>query len=362
MVAAPTINTRVQGVDALRGIGALAVFVCHLNQYWSFLHLPGKLPQLSALAAHGVDLFIVISGFCLAFPLTRQPRPSVDAVPFWKRRALRILPAYYVALLAAFALAVLPATWHLLVESPASGGDLAAYALFVQTWIPSTTGAINGSLWSVSLEVHLYLVFPLLVAWWRRWGLWSLLVASCLLSVAWTASAALAPGTSLGYSFTLPDRLVQFVAGMCCAVIYQHRQLIDRRWLIAALAVGLALAAGVDTANLHVGQSAVWAIPCAAAVLLFTGPVGDWFARTPLDSFGTRSYSFYLLHQPVIQVAAPVVALLPDAWPVYWIVGGGLVLLVTVVLAQALYQWVELPSHRLSRRVRVDRATGSVGR
>ncbi|KYH43076.1 hypothetical protein AZH51_06405 [Branchiibius sp. NY16-3462-2] len=345
-----------RGVDALRGIGAFAVFVCHLNQYWSFLHLPGKLPQLSALAAHGVDLFIVISGFCLALPLTRG-QPAVDAVPFWKRRALRILPSYYVALLAAFLLAVLPATWHLLVRSPATGGDLAAYAFFIQPWIPSTTGAINGSLWSVSLEVHLYLVFPLLVLWWRRWGLWSLLVASCVLSVVWSALGPLAPGTALGYSFTLPDRLIQFVAGMCCAVIYQHRSAIDRRWLVAALAVGLVMAAGVDTADIGLGQAVVWAFPCAAAVLLFTGPVGDWFAETPLDGFGLRSYSFYLVHQPVIQVAAPAVALLPDAWPVYWILGGGLVLLATSLVARVLYRCVEQPSHALSRQVRGGRTT-----
>ncbi|PWJ26151.1 peptidoglycan/LPS O-acetylase OafA/YrhL [Branchiibius hedensis] len=347
--------TRVRGIDALRGIGALAVFGCHINQYWAFLHLPGKLPQLSALAAHGVDLFIVISGFCLALPMTRH-RPAVDAIPFWKRRALRILPAYYVALLAAFALAALPPTWPLLAQSPAGGGDLAAYALFVQAWIPSTTGAINGSLWSVSLEVHLYLLFPLLVAWWRRWGLWSLLAASFLLSVAWSALGPLAPGTALGYSFTLPDRLSQFVAGMCCAWVFTHRRTLQRRWLVALLAVGLVMAAAVDTAHIHLGASVVWAIPCAAAVLLFTGPVGDWFAHTPMDGFGLRSYSFYLVHQPVIQLAAPLVALLPSAWPVYWLVGGAVVLLVTTLVARVLYRWVELPSHRLSRKARTGRA------
>lgn len=346
--------TRVRGVDALRGVGALAVFVCHINQYWSFMHLPGKLPQLSALAAHGVDLFIVISGFCLALPLTRQ-RPVVDVGSFWKRRALRILPAYYVALLAAFVLAALPATWHLLATSPATGGDLAAYALFIQTWIPSTTGAINGSLWSVSLEVHLYVVFPLLVAWWRRWGLWSLCAACLLVNLVWSALGPLAPGTALGYSFTLPDRLIQFVVGMCCAWLYQHGRPVGRRWLLAALAVGLVLAAAVDTAHLHVGASAVWALPCGAAVLLFTGGVGDWFAETPLDGFGLRSYSFYLVHQPVIQLAAPVVTLLPAAWPVYWILGGGVVLVVTSLAARVLYRGVELPSHVLSRRVRVAR-------
>ena len=88
----------------LRGFAALAVFVCHIGGYWTFLKLPSKLPEILTWGTHGVDLFIVISGFCLMIPVLRS-EGRLNVGQFYGRRATRILPAYYVALAIAAALA-----------------------------------------------------------------------------------------------------------------------------------------------------------------------------------------------------------------------------------------------------------------
>src|SRR5580765_5188837 len=117
-------RSRIAGIDGMRAIAALSVFGCHLVAYW---HLQGRLPlkltPLSELGAHGVDLFVVISGFCLALPVARSGL-VLDSTNFFIRRAARILPPYYVALAACATLAIIPRTSHYVVGTPAGAKEV----------------------------------------------------------------------------------------------------------------------------------------------------------------------------------------------------------------------------------------------
>jgi len=343
---------RVHGIDSLRGLAAVAVFWCHVAQFWPGMDLPGKLPELFALGAHGVDVFIVVSGFCLALPFTARSA-GVDVGAFYGRRAWRMLPPYYAALLVAVLLATLPATWPRVVAGPAGPGDVVAHVLGVQSWFPSTLGTINGSLWTVSLEIQLYLVFPLVVLAWHRWGVRLLLLASVLLALAWFACGLLVPSVdAVGNGYALPARLVQFVAGIACAVLVRSGRRLPARAAFPLLAVLVLVGAVVDTARAPVVLSVLaWGAVGAVAVLALVGRTGERLARTPAEPFGRRSFSFYLLHQPLILLAAgPVLALLPDQWLVQLVVGGGLCLVATTLVAFALYRWVELPAQEAGKR------------
>lgn len=349
MTIETTTSTRVEGVDALRGLAAIAVFVCHIGGYWGFLDLPGKLPQLVAAGAHGVDVFIVISGFCLALPLAGHRR-ALRVPQFYGRRAWRILPPYYVALAIAAVLALLPATWHLTVARQATLGDVLLHVVTGQAWVPGEVGTINGSLWSVALEVQLYLLFPLLVLAWRRWGITPVLVGAVALDLAWRGSGALGGPAPLGSDLVVPARLDQFVAGMACAVAIRAGFTWSVRRGLVVFAVATLAALGTSTLDLGVFTGVAWAAAGSSAVLLLAGPLGRALGGTVLDRFGARSFSFYLLHQPVLLVGAPVVALLPGGMPVQLVVGGLAAFGVTVLLAELLYRGVELPSHHAGRR------------
>jgi peptidoglycan/LPS O-acetylase OafA/YrhL len=344
-----TSSTRVEGVDALRGLAALAVFVCHIGGYWGFLDLPGKLPQLVAAGAHGVDVFIVISGFCLALPLAGHRR-GLRVPAFYGRRAWRILPPYYVALAIAAVLALLPATWHLTVARQASVGDVLLHLVTGQAWVPGEVGTINGSLWSVALEVQLYLLFPLLVLAWRRWGIVPVLVGAVALDLAWRSAGAVGGPAPLGSDLVVPARLDQFVAGMACAVAIRAGLAWSTRRSLVTVAVATLVALATSTLDLGVVTGVTWAAAGASAVLLLAGPVGRALGATALERFGARSFSFYLLHQPVLLVLAPAVALLPGGTPVRLVVGGLVALALTVLAAEVLYRGVEMPSHRAGRR------------
>ncbi|WP_431835682.1 acyltransferase family protein [Cellulomonas sp. Y8] len=349
MTIGTTTSARVEGVDALRGLAAIAVFICHIGGYWGFLDLPSKLPQLVAAGAHGVDVFIVISGFCLALPLAGHRRP-LRVPQFYGRRAWRILPPYYVALAIAAVLALLPATWHLTVARQASLGDVLLHIVTGQAWVPGEVGTINGSLWSVALEVQLYLLFPLLVLAWRRWGIVPVLIVAVALDLAWRGSGALGGPAPLGSDLVVPARLDQFVAGMACAVAIRAGFTWSVRRGLVVFAIATLAALGTSTLDLGVFTGVAWAAAGSSAVLLLAGPLGRALGDTVLDRFGARSFSFYLLHQPVLLVGAPAVALLPGGTPVQLVAGGAIAFLVTVAAAELLYRGVELPSHHAGRR------------
>jgi len=107
----PTLQAFEQGrlpfIDGLRGVAILSVLLYHCWVHTIrtplLFSLGGRHVDVTAplhLGYLGVHLFLVLSGFCLTFPLARRG-PSgmvLDLRRFFRRRALRILPPYYVAL------------------------------------------------------------------------------------------------------------------------------------------------------------------------------------------------------------------------------------------------------------------------
>ncbi|MBN8205319.1 acyltransferase [Microbacterium esteraromaticum] len=351
---------RIGGLDALRGLAALAVFICHAAAYWGGLGLPRLVSSATQVGAHGVDVFIVLSGFVLTLPLVARGR-SLNVGQFYGRRMWRILPAYWTALAIAAVLALGPA-WDLVVAERASVRDLLLHVFAIQTVFPSNLGAINGSLWSVSLEILLYLLFPLLIVLLHRVGGTVLVLAAIALSFStWWVGSQLSSGNAVDAFFssshTLPIRLVQFVMGMVLAMVLMRpgSTALDpthRNRTLAMLAAGATTLAAVAASTLDVPPGinlTLWGICGAALVWLFA-----LFAQSPvvrtLDKAGTRSYSFYLMHQPIVLLMWPIIAVLPGNPVVVLLYGGVVALVIVSCAAEALYRLVERPSHRYAVR------------
>ncbi|MFC4139889.1 MULTISPECIES: acyltransferase [unclassified Microbacterium] len=351
-------QSRIGGLDALRGLSALAVFVCHLTAYWSGLGLPHLVYTAAQVGAHGVDIFVVLSGFVLTLPLV-APGRSLNVRQFYGRRMWRILPAYWVALAFAAVLAAGPA-WDLVVAQRATLWDVVVHVFALQTLFVPTLGAINGSLWSISLEILLYLLFPVLVLLLHRLGGAVLVVAAAGLSLTtwWLGTQFVIGGPFggfLGDGHTLPMRLVQFVAGMVLATVLLRPgstalEPSRRRRSQAVTAAAVTGAAAVAASTLDVPQGinlSLWAACGAALVWLFALFAQNRGMRA-LDKAGTRAYSFYLVHQPLVLLAWPVAALLPGGPVVVLLYGGLLTLLVVCAAAEVLFRYVERPSHRIA--------------
>src|SRR4051794_35933588 len=160
---------RLAGLDGVRGLAALFVVVNHVFER-AFPGYPvDRAPLWAAWFIYGrfaVVVFIVLSGFSLALSPARHGWRLEGVWGFARRRARRILPAYWAAL--AFSLAV---TWLVVVppgEAVPGAKSVVVNGLLVQNLVGAPSP--NRAFWSMAVEAQLYLAFPLLLAMVRRWG------------------------------------------------------------------------------------------------------------------------------------------------------------------------------------------------
>ena len=114
------------------------------------------LTRLIRMGEWGVDIFFVLSGVLLTTPLIRkglQPFLKEDAIKFYIRRALRILPAFY------FTLLLLIYLLQFGLGKTPSAAEMLQHAFFVNTWFG--TNHLRGAFWSLPVEVAFYAFLPI---------------------------------------------------------------------------------------------------------------------------------------------------------------------------------------------------------
>ncbi len=154
-LAPPPGNPRFALFDSLRGLAALAIVTFHVCSITGALDRPVLGEVITVAGPRSLVLFFVISGFLLYRPYVSARaggRSGPRAPRYLRRRALRILPAYWVALTA---LAIFPGivgvfddTWY-------------RYYFFGQLYSQETVGGGIPVAWSLCVEVTFYLLLPL---------------------------------------------------------------------------------------------------------------------------------------------------------------------------------------------------------
>lgn len=151
---------RHNNLDLIRLAAAAAVVVSHA---WPLAMGPGTAEPLKALTGHSLGGWAVGVFFFLSGVLITASAETHAAAAFWRRRALRILPGLFVALVLGLALAVLSG-------GRADPGLALAYVLRGLTlvsiehnlpgaWAANPyPGAVNGPLWSLFYEVAAYVL------------------------------------------------------------------------------------------------------------------------------------------------------------------------------------------------------------
>jgi peptidoglycan/LPS O-acetylase OafA/YrhL len=236
---------------------------------------------------------------------------------FLRRRAKRLLPAYYTSLLVFVALELLLAGHLAFPRYPWQELPFLVVTHLTMTFtlFASTFYAFNGAYWSLGLEWQLYLSLPLLVLTSRRYGLLRTVLAVVAIDIAYRVGLQVAidfhamnggaPVANLVLPNLLPGRWAEFAFGMVAAHLYVSGKL--TQW---SRVVGFSLIPLVPLALLSVGDPlshlVFGAVFFAVLCLVLTGDnllsrVVSW---RPLVSLGVMSYSLYLVHQPIVQALA----------------------------------------------------------
>jgi peptidoglycan/LPS O-acetylase OafA/YrhL len=308
-------------LDGLRALCALFVVLHHayLTVWNVAAHRmpPPKVFAYTQWLIHGtsaVGVFIVISGYCLMLPVIKNDGVlKRGAIAFFKKRARRILPPYYFAmlfsaLLAALAIHVKTGTqWDASV--PVTLHGIFNHIFLVNDALNDTS--INYVFWSISVEWRIYFVFPILVILWRKWGA----ARACMAGIL--AGYILRYVTNhLGFGGVTAHYLALFSLGMLGATISMSA---DPKWRalrerLPWNAITMAIAAILVVAHCVMGWEKfagryVWidfVIGLWAMSLLVTASQSvksTWLLSARLLTWiGTFAYSLYLIHAPLLQV------------------------------------------------------------
>ncbi len=389
-------------LDGLRALAALSIVAFHvyLAERFEYTTWGKEASSDFFFLATGVHLFFVLSGFLLFLPFAKailHATPLPSARVFYKRRALRILPAYLVCLI----LLVMLQPRTLGINDPLFLGDLVSHLFLIHDDFPRFIQDIDGPFWTLAVEVQFYLALPLLALILSRLVGSTRSVARLSAGVGGIIVYALAlraldalvmahlvnfgdPFRALGQIFvlatmgTLGKFLEVFAVGMMCAVLYvatvEDRQLAvtwQQRlaWLLLASAIVLIAvlkpiqeysspryAPGFNMGVLGVVVPGL--VGLAYGTLLLSIVWGNRFLRAPFEFYPLRfigliSFSLYLWHVPIIH---PVIPVLQNSQASAF----GLLPLALAV-AYLSYQFVERPflGRRKKRAMLSDRVTAS---
>ena len=322
-------------LQALRGVAVVWVIAFHYDALRAgtadpMLAFLAQMPSLHTAVQRGylgVDLFFILSGFVLALPWWlaraegRRP-PSTSA--FYRRRARRIVPAYYVQLLVLFAI-VLP----LLLGPRYWARDLyvylangVAHGLFLHTTSPLTSASmnVNGALWTLAVEAQFYLLLPWIIPVVMRAPIRSCLAALAA-AIAWRHAslhefgAIVAVQSHLGAHWGWPEQAIRqvlllqlptyaghFALGMVAGGAWlRWRTLAAPRVyvLAAAIAAAMLLASVIFVAS-PPWQRFGWLVATIALAALVWSAAAGGRSIASLEAVGRVSYSAYLYHLPLL--------------------------------------------------------------
>lgn len=351
-------------LDGVRAIAFLLVLWYHLPLS---LHgeAGGRLVAWLDVGYFGVDVFFVLSGFVVTRVLLLDRDRGVPLRSFYLRRALRILPIYYLVLAVVALVDPFAELWwcalHVANYRQIAGGNL----------------QYLGHLWSLSVEEHFYLVWPfaLLLAGRGRAPLAALAMFAVCAASVWYYFAHGHERLVIGMTEATTTRLRAMLLGALFA--FWEGGIRTRPWRSTAIAGGMVVASVACTEWCLIGsgiaqrivdsgmpepgrlrpvfQLAGYALSSGAVVLLaiaWSGrraPHAALLRLSPLRWVGTISYGLYLYHLPVLfAFGRPEL----DADTTSARMRALLAIAATFAVAALSFRFVERPLIRLGRRGR----------
>jgi peptidoglycan/LPS O-acetylase OafA/YrhL len=350
------------GIDGLRAIAVIAVILYHAE----FGFIPGGFL--------GVEVFLVISGYLISslLILERLRTGAVNLKEFWIRRARRLLPALGVLL-------ILTVTGALLFARDALfrlNQDVLGALTYSTNWVmivrqesyfeAFSRPPLLRHLWSLAVEEQFYLFFPLVFVGGmtilslrsrgygqtaRRFFLVALIGAVASTALMWALFVPYEDPSRV--YFGTDTRAAGLLIGVALAFLWQpwrFSRRLDARGTALLNVVGFTALGGLTLLLLRMGEydlflyrGGFFTVSMLTAVVIAStvhpqGALNPALGNRPLVWVGKRSYGLYLYHWPVFIFLRPGVDVPWGRWPTL-----AVQLVLTVVIAEASYRWIEQP-------------------
>ena len=327
--------------DLVRLVLATSVVFLHFDHLLNQAEASDILQYTEWLSSRAVPAFFVVSGFVVYMSFDRNQ----DLMKYTVSRFLRLYPAYFVVVTLVALLPLIsttcadaemftPTWWRYLVVN-------LGFANFLQPTLPCVFDAnfdqaLNGSLWTLKIEVMFYATVPILYYLIRRFGALPILLATFILSLAYHgAMMALLRTTESGIYETLanqlPGQMSYFSIGI---LLYLYYGDFYRYWkFLVAVGVVLLFLPVLSAEPIGVGL-----ITIAAATVAKK--------HVDLTKVGDLSYGIYIFHFPIIQLSLQL-GLFEGQWVLHFVA----ILLATFIAAFLSSRLIEIPAMRLKKKL-----------
>jgi len=348
---------RLDFLQAFRALAAVIVSISHMAT--ELLSKPRFANSATLYWGHslafGVDIFFIISGFIMVYTTANAAGGRGDAMSFFRRRLIRIVPVYwlYTSLFLAVVLLHPSSITH-------SNIDI-QHVLASYFFIPMTERA-GGEIapvyalgWTLNYEMFFYAVFALVLLAPRR----HLMPILAVLFVTLVVIGLFVPQSFTAVWYWTRSSILEFLFGAVIAQLYLRSFRLPVWLCVSFVLAGVALwqsvfgIFGVDAGD-HSTRGLLWGIPAALMVsgVALCPPVRRIFTMrwaVPLVVVGDISYSLYLVHMFTVRAMTYAIPASRFGWayPAVYIV---LTTAATIGAAYLSYIWFEKPVHDLARR------------
>jgi peptidoglycan/LPS O-acetylase OafA/YrhL len=300
-------------IPSLNGIRAISVLLVVLAHSGFGTIIPGGL---------GVTIFFFLSGYLITTLMVTESEHvgNIAVLSFYARRIFRLAPALVITLTIAYGL-----TYFGLLSGRISLEGLTAqllyftnyYALFLDPSnnVPSGTGI----LWSLAIEEHFYIVFPLLMTLfvknaWRPHTIGIVFIIACLVILAWRIHLVQSPQYFTERTYIASDtRIDSIIYGCLMAILINPLRVPNRtenmsllQWTLFSIGIGFLLFSliyrnPVFRETFRYSLQGIALMPIFYFAILFHDNAifrhlnSVWAIR-----IGTYSYFIYLIHQIII--------------------------------------------------------------
>ena len=359
-------RTYLPAVDHMRAFAALLILFYHcyhlfypriaLHRAWrdtDWIHTKTFL-LASVIEGHtAVSLFLVLSGFILTYGSLGR---TISYRGFFLNRFLRLFPLFLFILITGANAFRSQFQLVAFVTSMLQFGYLSGGLDF---------GGWTGVSWSVSVETHLYLLFPAIRHFLNANRLWSLFQVVLLIWLARLAALALGADVMNVSYWTALGRADQFIAGAFLAWLLHRYGIPDRLAMFFPVSLGAALAVlywfhlsggFVGRQSWRVAWPTIEAVVWAAFVASYLSFVRyvPYIIDVVLRFLGKISYSLYLVHVIVVFIFAakgwyftiPGLSVSADIF----LSGTVLVIPVVVLVSTLTYATIEQPFLAMRKR------------